>query len=269
MKNGILLVISLLLGSCASGLYTVNEIDLNKIKNKIELNLSDFDIYTYNICEDTKSDSTSARFCNCVDDFYVKQDSSTVKKVEEVYMLIDRKSDMVIYLTTFSHKYIKLKKGFLNDKEHYNNQVVLDQIEYIYIGKRNETAGWIHFPSENKAKDIIIHYEKNKYPKEILLTDANIATAENKYSIDEKFSLDSVFKDPIRYKMKPEYQLVFYKNNQSIGKKGVLKKFVEKIFIVSEGNKVCLVFSNQKKTFFYKMTEKRIRYRPNFFLIDK
>tara|TARA_R110002051_G_scaffold78626_1_gene142195 strand:+ start:2971 stop:3786 length:816 start_codon:yes stop_codon:yes gene_type:complete len=271
MKNGKYLgvILLLFLNSCHSGLYTLGEIDLNAKVNKGEYDLSDFDIYVYNICEDTEIDSKSDRFCDCPEKFYEQQATSSLKKVEEVYMLISTKSDLVIYLTTFSHKYIKQKEGFLNAKEHYYNQVVLDQVEYIYIGRQNEIAGWIHFPKEKKGKDMIVHYIKDKFPDEIYLTEANIATAENHYTIDEKFPIDSIFKNPIVYKKKPNYKLVFYKNNHSIGKEDVKKKIVEKINIILEDKEVYFVFSNQKKNFYYKITEKRIRFRPNFFLIDK
>ncbi len=267
MKYYIFILIILLLTSCKSGLYTLSElnVDLNEVSN-IRLNLNDFSIYTYNICEDMAKSSEEGRFNNCHEDFYAIQDTSTTKKVEEVYLLLHQKTNLVLYFTTFSHKNIRKGKGFLNDNEAYNGHVVLNQIEYIYIGTKNETAGWIHFPSESKLKDIIIHYDKSQFPDKIFLKEANIATAENNYSLDQKIPLADVFNDNLIYNKQNLYDIVFYKKINKIGENN--SKKVEEVFLVSDKDKVYFIFSNTDQSSFYKIDNKRIKYRPNFFLID-
>ncbi|WP_452219868.1 hypothetical protein [Lacinutrix salivirga] len=276
-KSFILIVIVLLILSCGkSGLSTVskdyitNVNTLGKLEIKPELlsySISEFDIYVYNICEITANEIDNYRFCNCPEDFFDNPEIKDLKKVEEVYILKHKISDLVLYLTTFSHKYIKEDKGFLNNSEYYKDKIILDQIEYVYIGRFNSKNNWIHFPNSKNNEDIILHYLPNDFPEKLTFLKANISTSENRYTIYEPIDLGSVFKDTLTYKLSPNYSMDFYKNNSRIGKEEA--KTIKTIHIISRKGKTELVFAPENPNErLYKISSKRIKYKPNFVLIE-
>jgi len=278
-KYSFLIIIIILCLSCKSGLYTVAPDYLEESYSKYQIDYSPkvlsydingFHIYVYNICERTDSEiDKNDRFCNCPEDFFNKSKNPEIKKVEEVYILKHQHSDLVLYFTTFSHKYIGEKKGFLNDPSHYQNKIVLDQIEYIYIGRFNKDANWIHFPSAKNTEDIILHFDPDYFPGELAFIKANVSTSENRYNNYEPIVLNGVFKDELVYKLSPSYSIDFYKNNRRIGDLKVPVKNIKTINIISRKGKTEIVFSpedpNQR---LYKMASKRIRYKPNFSIIE-
>ena len=251
--------------SCRSGLYTINEsyLDSNEINIKT-FNFDEFDIYVYNMCEQISQETNNDRFSYCPDNFFEITSIDSIQKVEELYLLKHKKTDLILYLTTFSHKYIKLNEGFLNERKYYENKIVLDQIENIYIGQVNAKNGLIFFSNPKTTQDIILHYDKKTFPSNITLIKANISTAENGYNTSEPIELTGVFKQNIKYVLK-SYGVDFYKKISQIGK--VKVKELSHIHIVSKGGKIEIAFSFKNNNILYKMASKRIKYHPNFYLL--
>lgn len=265
MKKIIIFIVTLIIiSSCGSGLYKTTQLNLDKEGVLMKTyNLDEFDIYTYNICEDATKETNNKRFSNCQENFYDIAENDTILKVEEVYLLRHRQSDVIIYLTTFSDKYLEYKKGFLNDRLIYENKIILNKVEYAYIGKIDSISNWIHFPSQNDGKDIILHYAKNSFPKSIELIEANIATAENNYTTDEKINLDKVFRQSVVYK-KGDYEIEFFA--KKIGNS--LSYLPKCLNIISRQGKVEVVLGcNDSDALFFKISNRKVRYSTNYFII--
>jgi hypothetical protein len=265
MRKIILLIVTLIiLSSCGSGLYKTTQLNLGKEGVLLKAyKLDEFDIYTYNICENATNETNNERFSNCRENFYDIAENDSILKVEEVYLLRHRQEDVIIYLTTFSDKYIEHKKGFLNDRTIYENKIILNKVEYAYIGKIDTTLNWIHFPNQNNGQDIILHYDRNSFPESIDLIEANIATAENNYTTDEKINLDKVFRQSVDYK-KRDYEVQFFE--KKIGRS--LSYLPKCLNIISRQGKVEVVFGcSDSDSLFFKISNRKIRYSTNFFII--
>lgn len=282
MKNFFYItILALLIQSCGkSGLSTVvpsyptkSYLDRGvKLVPKVyTYEVADFDIYVYNICQKIGKGVDNERFCSCPDDFFNGLNTKIFKKVEEIYLLKHRNTDLVLYLTTFSHKYIKEGRGFLNDPRYYKDKIVLDQIEYVYIGQLIENQNIIHFPNVKNNQDIILHFDYKQYQidNKLMMLEGNIATAENRYNVYEPINLTGIFSDTISYKHSPNYSIDFYKNNGCIGSSDCPVKNIKTINIISRKGKTEIIFiPSDPKERLYKIASKRIKYAPNFYLID-
>ncbi len=275
MKKLKYIILALVLISCRTGLDLVEDsyyyhVDkTTKHKAKIPLKtygLNGFDTYVFNICEKLKPKKIEQRFCECPEDFYDINLEKDLQKVEELYLLKHKKTDIVIYLTTRSHKYIRKDGGFLNDRRYYENNIVLDQIEMVYVGRFDDISNVIHFPSFDDKKDIILHFEPLVFPKELLFINANIATAENDYSIVEPISLIDLFNQPFSYK-KRDYSFSYYHGNNDMS--SVKPKKVDSVKLFAKNGKIEFAFSFENLDKDYKMSQKRIKYLPNFYLIQE
>lgn len=263
-KCFIIITLFILCSSCRSGLDLGDSFSFDKVKS---YKIKDFDIYVYNICEKIGKEVNNDRFYNCQDNFYDLAMKDSIRKVEEVYLLKHKKSNLILYLTSFSHKYIVKNSGFLNDRKCYENKIVLNQIEYVYIGTIDDSAKTIHFPSYNKKEDIILELNNNLFPRKIALCNAYIATSDNNYDISESIDLNKVFKDSIVYKKNNNFLFDYYHSNEVSESK--IKKQVSEIKIVSTKGKVDMIFSFKNFRKQYKISNKRIKYRPNFVLIEE
>lgn len=268
-KVSVFIAITLFTFSCSS-LKLIENDELLEYKKIKKYNITDFKTYVFNICEkygDTIDNSK--RFGECTDDFFDVAQKKEIRKVEELYLLSHRKTDLVLYFTTTSHKYIyKEPNGFLNDPEKFKNNIVLNEIENVYIGRKDTIAGFIHFPSYKDSNDIILHFDKEKYPENIFLTSANLATAENDYDISEEIPLDSVFNQKLVYKYNKNMTIKFYKKAKSRQEKEIAME-LDGIFITSKKGKVeiLLGFSNNEKL--YQYSKMKVKYHPNFSLIQE
>lgn len=234
----------------------------NEFSNVKKFNTNDFKIYVFNLCEVYKMKiDNSERFCKCPEKFYDVAKTDSIKKIEELYLLKHRKTDLVLYLTTKSHKYISNKqKGFLNDRELYEDNIVLRDIESIYIGEYDDDSKIIHFPSFKDQNDIILRFEKYNYPDKIVLDQANIATAENNYDISSPIPLKSIFKEDLVYNNSSKYKITYtYKDTL---------RLVDRIFITSKKGEVGLSFGFQNMEYFYEVNAKNIKFHPNYSLIQ-
>ncbi|MBT8254935.1 MAG: hypothetical protein KJO23_00200, partial [Bacteroidia bacterium] len=192
--------------ACGGKLYNIDHPYVDRIDELKEFNATDFSTYVFNICEkfDSKTNYTE-RFCPCPDNFYELKPTDSIKKIEEVYFMLNEPANLAIYVTTRSHKYISnSRRGFLNDPLQYKDKINLNQIEYIYIGNLDNTQNKIYFPHPRGDENhhIILEYNRDVFPERLLLEQANIATAENKYNTRVPIPLEQVFNTRLEFKMK-------------------------------------------------------------------
>lgn len=264
--------------SCRSGLRLLDQEDMDttyKVKKTYPVDA--FYVYVFQLCEDFKikvKKNLPKRFCDCKDFSFNQPATKDIRKIEEIYLLKHKKLDLVLYLTTFSHKYIDSGKGFLNDSLVYKNKIVLNEIETIYIGTLDREAHKISFKGRKKLKDFSFYFDPNVFPDKMLLTKGNMATAENKYSIIESIPLDDVFKNDIEY-IQSDYTIEYYENNEyrksqeSFKYQNPSKQEAAAISIVSKNNDIEVVFSFKDFPEYYNLRAKRIRYHPDYGTISE
>lgn len=165
-------------------------------------NISDFYVYTFSICEryNNSVDGTQ-RFLLCPKNFFDVTESDEIRKVEELYLLKHKTSDLVIYMTTISHKYIRNQSGFLNDKALYKDKFYLRDIEYLYVGKYDKASKSIQFEHQKKNKPNMIWHASTPIENgdEINFVSANIATVENNESSEKPLDLNKILAIPFRF----------------------------------------------------------------------
>lgn len=268
MKKTIIYIIILFTFTNCSSFYTVYNKENNNYFNGKEViksyELNKFDIYVFNICEKYSNKINSIdRFYECPKNFYDIAEKEQIKKIEEVYILIHKETNLALYLPTFSHKYIyKDQTGYLNDRDVYENSIILDQIEYFYIGKIDRIKSSIFFDKPESEKDIYMHFDNQNFPENIFLKKVNIATAENKYTINNEIDLEDVFSNKLDFK-KSNFKMYYYKNIKQINIDE--KKLVNTIYMLKNKGKLELVFDYENKNNeMYNIRSKAIPYQPNF-----
>lgn len=258
----VMFISTLLLVSCSTRLYKINSNYVINIEEQKTFNIEDFNVYVYNICEKyTKKIDPIKRFCNCPENFFDVAKSDSLKKIEEVYFLTHKQSNLVIYLTTQSHQFISNKqKGFLNDRELYENKINLNEIEYAYVGQINRSKNNIRFKHKGKDKDIVLSYNPTEFPMTLTIDKANIATVENNYSISQPIDMNTIFTNQLSYK-KSACDIFYYDKKQPLK--------VEKISVVQKKNNLNLFFHfNTSNDKLYKIGSGRLRYQLEYSQID-
>lgn len=267
MKKFTILLFSLFV-SCNHVYYVKPSYLPESSREKHEYLMDNFDIYVYNICESIGENINNNRFNDCPEDFFGMRESKNIQKVEEVYMLVHQTKDLVLYLTTFSHKYIRQDEKFLNDKSVYENKVILNQIDFAYIGTRNKEMNLIHFPDKHGNQDIILHYDNKVFPENLLIYEMNVATAENNYNINTPIQLSDVLKEKIVYRRNDHYKVYLHNNKGNDISCGDNKSPIEKIYIISKnGNTEVLFFPNTSDDMIFKIPNNKIKYLPAFSLL--
>ncbi len=269
MKKILVVISTALFTISCTSFRIIDKEEMKTYNNQKNFNVTDFKIYVFNICEKYADDVEGTdRFCECPEDFFDVAISGKIRKVEELYMLIHRKTDLVLYLTTTSHKYIyKTADGFLNDPKKFKNNIVLNEVENIYIGRKDTVAGYIHFPSHKDINDIILHYDKTKFPDQIFLTTANLATAENNYDISEEIPLDSVFNQDLVYKYQKNLSLSYYE--KALGQpRGEIPLILDRIAITSKKGKVEILLGFENRENLFQLSKMKIKYHSNYSLIQ-
>ena len=232
------------------------------IEDEKRFDVNEFEIYVFNICEKyAPTVDPVERFCKCPDNFFdvAKQDS--IRKIEEVYFLIHKTKDLVIYLTTNSHKYIsKKQRGFLNDRTKYEDKINLNQIEFAYVGRIIRNENRIDFEHPGKKKGMKLQYSSTDYPNKLLIKSGHIATAENDYSITSPIQMDNVFYTELSYN-NSTCDIVYFRKEEQLN--------VNTISFSKKKEKLNLIFrfQNNSETM-YKMGTNRLRFRSSFEDID-
>ena len=136
------------------------------------IDLSTYTLYQFSMYRDKSASKDKLKHPEFTDRDMGK---STVHEV--LYLLIDSNSDRVIYITTYSHKYLYRNRGVFNSPL-YNHHLIFNDIDYIYLGR--ETGGKftfydpkgvsyaqiLHMYYTNTANGIKIDKVTNNYAKE-------------------------------------------------------------------------------------------------------
>ncbi len=127
MKRYLFLAIVLhLLFSCKSD-YKL----LNKNRDTRKIDLTSYKLYQFTMYRDKTSDRDKLMNPEFT---AVPKDSSTVHEI--LYLLRDSLSNKVIYLTTYSHKYLYRNRGVFNDPI-YKENLIFNDLDHLYLGKES------------------------------------------------------------------------------------------------------------------------------------
>lgn len=239
--------------------YYFNSINDDKKEFKVsDFKVSDFKVYAFNICEKYKKGTLPIkRFCECPDNFFEISKKEEIKKNEETYLLINKKLNLVLYLTTFSHKYIyENQSGFLNDSCIYKNKMYVKDFECIYIGKLDSKNEIITFIKKETTENMIWHFKKDSLLSSYTIDKVKIATAENKFKPVEFISLDTVLSNEIIFK---EVKYDFFYSKE---KRGLL---IDKFYLIdTELGIEIIVESKEACNERYRFSSKKIPYQMKF-----
>lgn len=216
-------------------------------------NTSAFDCYVFNICEIyNKKTNGSERFIKCPSNFFEKTKNDSIKKVEELYLLKHKTSNLALYFTTISYK-TRPQKGFLNDSLLYNSKLYLRDVKYIYVGNVNPTGNRITFKNQKDGSKLIWHLSKNINKSSFFTVESvNAKTVENKESIKDKIVLNEVFSVPFAFN-KENYAILNTKNEQEL---------ITKLFLVENKKmKTAVIFKlNDSLALGYKFSHRKVLY---------
>lgn len=239
--------------SCLTPYRKVKQKYFDKVVASEFQSLDDFEIFTFNICESYKDDAIGAeRFIECPDNFYDISASDELIKVEELYFLKKKNSSLVLYATSYSHKYIGKQKGFLNDRENYENQFYLKQTEFIYVGRLDDSQKTITFQPQNKNEASMIWHLNKPLNNAISfkVERVNIETVENRGShLKDTITIDKVFQLPLKFR-----QFNYILKDKADG------ALVKGLYIVERKNKKEIIFETVNPSIRYRFPAKIIRY---------
>jgi len=253
IKTIFVLIVACCIFSCKS--YRNLKIDsdyFNMLNEGISFNISEFDIYTFNICEKYNSNiDGTERFLPCPKNFFEVTVNEEIKKVEELYLLKHKTSNLVVYMTTFSHKYIKKQKGFLNDESNYKSKFYLYDTEYIFIGKYKADSAKIIFEKQRaKANQYWKPITWTNNQNLIQISEVNIETVENGGNLNEGIKLNTVFSIPFNFEKESSYSLLNKKKEQLP---------INKIyFIRNKKNEIEVVFKIKDMPHGYRFIAKKV-----------
>ena len=159
---------------------------------------------------------------------------------------------MVLYMTTFSHKYIRKQSGFLNDSTNYKNKFYFHDTDYIDIGQYDPNEKTITFQKQGEGKDMIWYLTEKIKASNLIAVDAvKMETAENNGDLSEKILLNDVFANDFSFRLHP-YELQRRKKRNH---------HVEKIHLVNaKDGKIEIVFELKSVPQKYKFPASRVRY---------
>ena len=228
------------------------------LKEKYEIiesyDMSEFDIYTFNICEIINgSVANTDRFIACPDDFFEQSEKEVMNKVEELYFLKSKTSDLIIYMSTFSHKNIRSRRGFLNDPESYKNQFYLKDTEYIYVGKYDAENDMISFDKARKLSSMkwYLNTKLGSGSAGFNVDVINSRTVDT--NGDEDININQTFSIPFKF-LRRAYKLSSKLKEYPISKLCVVKD--------KKGKGIHVIFESSDFDKVYRFSNKRIPYHP-------
>lgn len=156
--------------------------------------LEEYDTYVLSLCEGSSflleeghiEDLSYPVINNC--------ETNTSKKIiEQNYLLLpkDENDTNVLYITSFSHKYIDNSCGVFNCPE-FKDKYFLEDIDYVYLGQRINNK--IVFPQGKMGEsNWEINKEDNIISIEAISLPSRSTNLRNKIPINQIFSTDLVF----------------------------------------------------------------------------
>ncbi|WP_452224418.1 hypothetical protein [Lacinutrix chionoecetis] len=167
-----------------------------KISTVASVNVADYNMYVFRLCEKIKVEGTT-RFILCdqgcePDDILANKD---IQVREELYVLVAKQGNSVIYLTTKTDRSFDLTPDIFNTEAH-KDYIFASDIENIYFGvvannnmvftNKNETLTFDLLPQSATACDFVIA---------TLLSKTKDDTPINNRLV----TLDAVYSEPIRF----------------------------------------------------------------------
>lgn len=186
-----------------------------------------FSVYRHCLCNklDDSYNETNV-FEICSDDFYkkVNDDKNTLKqkKMDEVYLMIDETSQLVIYFTTIYHKILFNRSGIFNDIE-YDTNIFITDIDKIFVGKLENNKIKFEWNGSEHNKDMIWYLKKDD--KNIEINTINVATAENRYQ-QQDINVKKALKTPLIFKKYENQPFLKYANTYNLKKNKQIKKYI-------------------------------------------
>lgn len=265
------IILGVLFGSCGSGIYFGVHDQTQFERNETEIlsvsiDIDEFDIYVFNFCEDRSQNYGKDRFQPCPFDFYNLDSADMRVKIEETYILIHESNDLVLYFPTFSHKYINWKSGFLNDRKIYENSVIVNEFDKIYIGSIDRSKKLISFykqevkNGEKKIHELGLTY-KGDLNSNIIIESVLAPTVENKYKTKVPIALEGVFSLDLNFELKDKYKLYHDRTRSHCGKPKFEKLIVG---IVDDELNIVFEYEGYSSKMHYRFENKRIEYHPSY-----
>lgn len=210
MKKRYLIILILVISSCSafkgfkcnfsSTCYTIfregNNSSFTSFSNENKTNFSfeDYNTYVLSLCEDSSflkegqiEDLPYPVIENC-------RTNTSKKIIEQNYLLYPKKDGdkNVIYITSFSHKYIDPDCGVFNCKE-FRNKYFIEDIDYVYIGTLDD-ANNITFSSKNEgASTWAIKANKDSIILKSISLPSISGKPRNNLNLEKIFATDLVF----------------------------------------------------------------------------
>lgn len=146
MKIRLIIALVLLLSSCSS--YKIGVEETVKVSN--------YDMYVFRLCEKTNKLGND-RFYLCDEDCKsIKREVYKTKATivtEELYLMVSRTTDDVIYLTTKINRSFDSTPDIFNTEAH-EDYVLVDDLENVYFGKKTKES--LNFVSKNENLTLFI-----------------------------------------------------------------------------------------------------------------
>jgi len=164
------------------------------IKGVSKIELDNYKIYTFKLrqlIETTDREPKPLKFNNGVD-------TNNGLVWEMLYILRDSISDKVIYFTTKSHKYIE--KGRVFNSSIYEKYLVVNDLDFIYIGKELGNRFSFNFPKgRSHAKEINFFFTEKGNVIKIDSVTNNYAKEESREFKSNVIINDDVFGMDIKF----------------------------------------------------------------------
>ncbi len=149
------------------------------------LDFNDFDLYIFQL----KGTDDSGKKRDCILETLQFESDVTSKKLlvyEELYVLLEKEGPRVLYVTTFSHKYIYNKGVFNSDL--YDAYIPINEIDYIYTGYYDKERMYFYTPNgKGYKKNIEFFYTLNKDKKILEITEVTNTYPKKKSREDKPY----------------------------------------------------------------------------------
>ncbi len=189
----------------------------------------DFDLYTFRLIVEKEN-------CNIPTDKHLKFSQKSVLEdddliYEELYLLLEKEGNTVLYLTTFSHKYI-YKGGVFNNR-HSKTSVSINEVDFLFVGTKEK--GNVVF--KNPKHEDLCEMQLNFFNENDTLLLRQIT---NNYPLKKKnpgkfIEMDSVFSVDIKF-IKDERSFTYNDGCKNLSVKSLIRDSDDFVFELETNN---------------------------------
>ncbi len=226
-------IIFLLIVACKPYFYATDTVT-NELGS---FDLKKFDLYTFQL---VKKDTALIHpvFTNGLN----KTEMDLV--YEELYLFLEKKGNIALYLTTFSHKYI-YKDGVFNRDFNFN-KISVNEIDFIFVGNYNKDKITFKNPKKEDVDAIELYYSRIGDNLKLEKITNNYGLRKDRdinhfINMNEVFAVDIVYQKDLR-------KFVYQQENQE-------EIVVESLAINTDNLYFGLAKNNPRK---YKMIRNRV-----------